>query len=157
MRFAVDTNVLLDILLPDAAFTEASKGLLDHAKGAGALVMCPVVYAELYAAFGGDERGLVRFCQETGFTVEPIDEETGHAAGSAWLQYAGDKRKRRLWISARCECGRRVDVRKPLIADFLIGAHALVRADALVTRDMRGLYRNYFPSLRLLEGENNEV
>ena len=37
-----------------------------------------------------------------------------------------------------------------MIADFTIGAHALLRGDCLVTRD-RGLCKTYFPELRLLE------
>ena len=151
MRCAVATNVLLDVLLPDPRFATASKTLLDQVQSSGALVMCPVVVAELYVAFQGEERRLARFCQETGFSVESIDEETGRVAGAAWLRSAAEKRKHPLRIEVRCQCGRRVEVRKPLLADFLIGAHALARADALVTRDMRGLCRRYFPTLRCLE------
>jgi predicted nucleic acid-binding protein len=40
--------------------------------------------------------------------------------------------------------------RSRVVADFLIGAHAVVRADRLVTRD-RGFFRSYFSDLEILD------
>jgi predicted nucleic acid-binding protein len=50
---AVDTNMLLDVLIPDARFAETSRRLLDAAQREGGLVIGEVVYAELGAHICG--------------------------------------------------------------------------------------------------------
>jgi hypothetical protein len=51
MITAVDTNILLDILLPDESFYEASVLALEGAASSGSLVICDLVYAELCIHF----------------------------------------------------------------------------------------------------------
>jgi len=60
------------------------------------------------------------------------DTEVAFSAGETWNVYrnSGGKRDR-------------------IITDFLIGAHALLKADRLLTRD-RGFYRDYFKRLVIL-------
>jgi predicted nucleic acid-binding protein len=47
MITAIDTNILLDIFLPDPVFGEKSLSAVESAFEKGALVICNVVYAEL--------------------------------------------------------------------------------------------------------------
>jgi hypothetical protein len=47
MITAIDTNILLDVLIPDEAFGLSSKTLLDQHLSTGQPVVCEIVYAEL--------------------------------------------------------------------------------------------------------------
>lgn len=133
MKTAVDSSVLLDVLGADSRFGEVSREALRTAYDAGALVACDVVWAEVRARFPSDEActaalGLL------GVRVEPLSAEAALTAG-------------RLWRESR-EGGK--GGRPRVVADFLIGAHALRQAEALLTRD-RGFYQRYFQGLRVVD------
>ena len=63
----------------------------------------------------------------------PIDTNVAFLAGEKWESYRRSSGKR-----------------ERIITDFLIGAHASLKAERLLTRD-RGFYRSYFPDLSVME------
>ena len=128
MITAVDTNVLLDVFLPDAHHGPRSAQWLRSAYDNGAILVCDVVYAELVPAFG-DRAGLDGVLRAIGGEPSPIDTDIAFEAGVRWRRYrrAGGPRNR-------------------ILTDFLIGAHAVAKADAFLSRD-RGFYASYFPEL----------
>ena len=133
MRTAVDTSVLLDVLADDQAHGDASANALHAAFEAGKLVACDVVWAEVAAHFASDAE------LETALAGLHVTFDAVLPVAAA---HAG-----RLWRRSRKSSGA---TRERVVADFLIGAHALRQADALLTRD-RGFYRRYFTDLRVID------
>lgn len=132
MITAIDTNVLLDILLPNEAFYETSAKALQEAAGEGALVICDIVYAELCIHFE-TQRECDSFLESNEIRVQSLAREAHFLASRVWRIY-------------RQQGGKRTRI----LADFLVGAHAQNQAARLISRD-RGFYRNLFPSLKLLD------
>lgn len=129
MITAVDTSILLDVTLSDARHGPESMRSLRDAFDRGAILVCDLVYAELVPAFG-DRDGLNVALREIGARTSPIDNSIAYEAGIRWMRYR-----------------RAGGLRNRIITDFLIGAHAVVSADSLLTRD-RGFYGTYFPDLK---------
>lgn len=133
MKTALDSSVLLDVLGADQVFGEKSREALRSAYDAGALVVCDVVWAEVRAHFATDE-SFREALDLLGVRFDPISGEAAAVAG-------------RLWRESRS--GSRPS-EKRVIADFLVGAHARLQADVLLTRD-RGFYRRYFKGLKVID------
>ncbi len=128
MITAVDTSVLIDVFGADTRFGTASASALRAGLNEGAVVACSIVWGETRSAFASDEE-FARAMRTLGVGFSAMQEPAATLAGVSWKKYraAGGKRDR-------------------LIADFLIGAHAIRQCDRLMTRD-RGYYKKYFGGL----------
>lgn len=136
MRSAIDTNVLSALWSAEKT-AETIKRLLDEAGERGGLVICPVVYAELRAFPHAVASFVDRFLEKTEIIVDwSLDKSIWQLAAERHERYAIRKRKQRMGEPKR------------FVADFLVGAHALLRADVLITLDQRP-YRRDFAELVL--------
>jgi len=137
MTTAIDTNILVALWDVEDALHRSARQLLEATSEAEALVISGLVYAELLAAPGRSEEFLDRFCEETQIRVEwELKERVWREAGVAYQKY-GERRRKQGTNGPR-----------PILADFLIGAHAMVSGYRLLTLDGR-LYRAAFPKLRV--------
>ncbi len=134
MITAVDTSVLLDLLLKDPSFGERAEEALRKASKEGALIVCEIVYADLAGLFPS-QGALGAFLRETGIQLKSSNPEMLWKAGELWRRFCLD-RPRHSAIARR------------ILADFLIGAHAMLQAEQLLTRD-KDFYHSVFAGLRI--------
>ncbi|MGD0841878.1 MAG: type II toxin-antitoxin system VapC family toxin [Candidatus Acidiferrales bacterium] len=138
MTTAIDTNILIALWNEDDTLNNAARSALDAALGRGSLIVAAPVFVELLASPSRTEAFLDSFCKETGITVDwELGEPIWRAAGQAFQLYAGRRRKQR-------DSGPR-----RILADLLIGAHALKNGFGLLTFDDH-LYRAAFPRLAII-------
>ena len=129
MVTAVDTSVLLDVLLNDPWHSDPSIAALRQAANEGSLVICETVLAEIVPTLAPAD--VPQFLADWNLTFAPSSQPSALLAGEMFRAYLqrGGKRGR-------------------VVPDFLIAAHAQHHAQRLLARD-RGYYRDYFTQLQV--------
>ena len=132
---AADTNVLIDLLGEDAR-ADAAESCVRDALMLGPVVICDVVVSEITAGLGHGT-DIMDVVEEMGLRYLPVERRAAIRAGE--MQRRFNQRRR--------SSGDRQAPRT--VPDFLVGAHALLQCDGLITRDV-GFFRDYFKGLKLI-------
>jgi len=130
----VDTNVLLDILSADPAWSAWSLGQLLRRSTEGALLINEVIYAEMSTRIE-TETQLDAIIADLRVELERTPKRALFLAGKAFRRY-------------RASGG----IRTGVLPDFFIGAHAEVAGFTILTRDARR-YALYFPKVKVVSPE----
>ncbi len=134
----VDSNILLDIATKDLKWAAWSGQALAECAEHIALVINPIIYAEVSIGFQTIE-ALNAALPLRIYERAQLPWEAGFLAGKCFLDYR-----------------KRGGVRATPLPDFYIGAHAAIGRLALLTRD-DARYRTYFPKVEVLAPEKSLI
>lgn len=100
MKVAVDSSVLLDVLLPDPVHQEDSLALLEKHAAFGSMVISPIAYAETAAAFTPTS-GFEPIAKQMGLVYDAMTPKAALLAAQMWQDYRrqGGPRSRILAFS----------------------------------------------------------
>jgi predicted nucleic acid-binding protein len=136
VRTAIDTNILSSLWSGEPTAQGISIAL-NEAQGLGGLVISPAVYAELRAYPRVTKEFVDEFLANTNIVVDwVLDDAVWQLVADRFGAYAEQR---------RAEAG----APKRLLADFIVGAHALLHADRLMTLD-HGRYAREFAELKVV-------
>jgi predicted nucleic acid-binding protein len=134
---AVDAPVLID-LLGDGAGADAAEACLRLALGSGPVVVCDVVASEIAAGLGHGAE-VMDALEDMGLSYSPIEQRAAVRAGEMQRKYVQRLR----------EAGQPAPATPRTTADFLVGAHALLQCNGLITRDP-AFFRDWFKGLKVI-------
>jgi len=129
---ALDSSVLIDVLIADPDYADASETAIADALAASDVVVCDAVVAEVQAMLDTSVN-LMDTLETLGIRYQPGTEQAAMRAGHMNKRF-------------RARGGRR----KRVVADFLIGAHAMLQCTALITRDA-AFFHDYFKGLKIID------
>lgn len=138
MTIAIDSSVLID-LLGDDPRADAAEACLRVALAKGPVVVCEVVLSELTAGLGHGSL-VIDVLEDMGIRFDTVDQRAAVRAGEMQRKYQQRQRVEAATPAAALRT----------IPDFLVGAHAMLQCDGLITRDA-GFFRDYFKGLKVIE------
>ena len=127
---AVDSSVIVE-LLADSAHADASEAALREALARGPVVVCDVVVAEICSSLRDGDQAM-QALEDMGISYSAVEQKSALRAGEMQRRYrarGGDAQR--------------------TVQDFIVGAHALLQCNALITRDA-GFFRDYFKGLKVI-------
>lgn len=127
---AIDTPVLIDLLTGGPGADAAEVSLRQCLVG-GPVVVCDVTLAEVCGALR-DGSEVLAVLEDMSIRYLPVETKSAVRAGEMQRRH-----RQRAGSSERT------------VSDFLVGAHALLQCDGLITRDA-AFYRDYFKGLKLV-------
>jgi hypothetical protein len=131
---AIDSHVLID-LLADSPHADAAEACLRQCLSAGPVVVCDVALAEICGSLRDGAEALA-VLEDMSIRFSPLEAKSALRAGEMQRRFRERSRQRDV-----------ADARAA--PDFLIGAHALLQCNGLITRDDR-FFREYFKGLKLI-------
>jgi predicted nucleic acid-binding protein len=138
VSLALDTNILVYVLIGDPDISgPARRALQESGQSGQGLTISPPVYAELLAVPMIGKTAIDEFLREAKILVDWISHERCWVnAGVAYAAYALRRKRQKVGPPRR------------LLADFIIGAHAM-ELGSILTADPK-FYRTNFPELRVI-------
>lgn len=127
---AIDASVLID-LLANGPQADAAEACLRQCLSNGPVVICDVALAEVCSALRDGSEALA-VLEEMSIRFSTLESKSALRAGEM-------QRRHR----------ERGTPRARAVPDFLVGAHALLQCDGLITHD-DAFYRQYFKGLKLI-------
>jgi predicted nucleic acid-binding protein len=127
---AVDSSVLIEILI-GAPQAEAAEAALRGALALGPVLVCDVVVAEVCSSLRDGDQAM-QVLEDMGIRYGGVETKSAIRAGEMQRRYRA-----------------RGGTRARTVPDFIVGAHALLQCNALITRDA-GFFRDYFKGLKVI-------
>jgi predicted nucleic acid-binding protein len=131
---AVDSSVIVE-LLADSEHADAAEAALRDALARGPVVVCDVVVAEICSALHDGDQAM-QALEDMGISYSPVEQKSALRAGGMQRRY-------------RSKSGSKSGSSARTAQDFIVGAHALLQCNALITHDA-SFFRDYFKGLKVI-------